>query len=270
MIVFLRCVRAFLVRDFQVESSYRLAFILQVLGLFVTSSLWFFIARALGGSQASQATGGLEYFPWILAGLMVSRFQEVSLNAYAAQIRQEQTTGTLEAMLITPARLGYLIVSSATWSYTLALVQSILYLTFGVVIFGVDLRVGNLFAAVAAIVLTVLSISGVGILSAAFVLYFKRGNPVNFVISSTSALFGNVFIPSETLPEQISWVSKLIPISYATDAVRGALLRGEGLSELAPDLFALAGFSAFLVPVGLVGARIAIRKAKREGTLVQY
>ena len=101
-------------------------------------------------------------------------------------------------------------------------------------------------------------------------LYFKRGNPVNFVISSTSALFGNVFIPSETLPEQISWISKFVPLSYATEAVRGALLRGESLAELAPNLLALAGFSLILVPVGLFGARIAIRKAKREGTLVQY
>ncbi len=270
MIDFMRCVRAFLVRDFQVESSYRLAFVLQVLGLFVTSTLWFFIARALGGSHTSEATGGLEYFPWVLGGLMVSRFQEVSLNAYAAQIRQEQTTGTLEALLVTPTRLGNLVVSSASWSYTLATIQSLLYLTFGVLVFGVRLEMGSLIGALAAVLLTVLSISGVGILSAAFVLYFKRGNPVNFLISSTSALFGNVFIPSETLPHQIAWISKLIPISYATNALRGALLRGESLRELAPNLLALAAFSAVLVPGGLIGARIAIRRAKREGTLVQY
>ena len=31
-----------------------------------------------------------------------------------------------------------------------------------------------------------------------------------------------------------------------------------------------AGFAVLLVPIGLVGARIAITRAKREGTLVQY
>ncbi|MDQ7007982.1 MAG: ABC transporter permease [Acidobacteriota bacterium] len=269
----LQCIRAFLVRDFQVESSYRLAFLLQGLGLFVSATLWYYIAGVLGGARnpaLSAAMGNVEYFPFVLIGLMVNRFQEVSLNAYAAQIRQEQTTGTLEAMLVTPARLGHLMLAASSWSYLMAGLQSAMYLIFGVFVFGVDLVPGNLLGALLAVVLTVAAISGIGILSAAFVLYFKRGNPVNFVISATSALFGNIFFPAEMLPESLAWLARFVPLSYASDAVRGALLRGAGLGELAPDLAALALFAGVLVPTGLFGARLAIRRAKREGTLVQY
>lgn len=270
----LRCIKAFLVRDFQVESSYRLSFLLQFFGLFVSATLWYFIAQVLGGGgrnpELDQATAHVGYFPYVLIGLMVNRFQEVSLGAYASQIRQEQTTGTLEAMLVTPARLGHLVIAASSWSYLMAGIQSGLYLIFGVFVFGVVLNLGNLVAALLAVVLTIAAISGIGILSAAFVLYFKRGNPINFVISATSALFGNIFFPSSMLPEKIEWLSRLVPLSYASDAVRAALLRDAGFAELAPDLLALAGFALVLVPLGLFGARLAIHKAKREGTLVQY
>ncbi len=266
----LKAVRAFLVRDFQVESSYRLAFLLQLGGLFFTSMFWYYIAQFLGGSRVTAATGGVPYYPYVIAGMMVARFQEVSLSAYAAQIRQEQTTGTLEAMLVTPARLPHLMLASTSWSYMLAGIQSGLFLVFAVFVFGVQLDIGSPLAALAAVILTAASISGIGVLSAAFVLYFKRGNPINFFISSSSVLLGDVVFPSETLPSWLAWFSKLIPIRYATDAVRGALLRGEGFAELMPNLAALSLFTVILLPIGLLGARYAVRKAKQEGSLVQY
>ncbi|MDH3284391.1 MAG: ABC transporter permease [Acidobacteriota bacterium] len=263
---------AFLVRDLQTEFSYRLAFLLQVSGLFVQALMWFLLARLVSGGNERllEQTGGLEYFPFVLGGLMVSRFLDVSLNAYASQIRTEQTTGTLEAMMVTPARLWHLILSSASFSYVFAAFQSGMYLFFGVFVFDVELDVGSVLGAVAAILFTIVAISGVGVLSAAFVLYFKRGNPINFLISTSSFLFGDVVIPAQSLPDGLAWISKLVPTSYAVDAVRGALLRGEGLAEIAPNLLALAVFSAVLVPLGLFGARIAVRRAKLEGTLVQY
>ncbi|RMF71167.1 MAG: ABC transporter permease [Acidobacteria bacterium] len=275
----LRCAWAFLVRDFRIEASYRLSFVLQFLGLFVSTLLWFFFAGFVdgvgqGSGRLAAQTGNLGFFPWVLAGITVSRFLDVSLSTFAAQIRNEQSLGTLEAMLVTPARLGHLMLASSSWSFVFAGMQAALYLLFGVFVFGVEVRVAgtlsSLVAVVLTIVLTIAAFSGIGILSAAFVLYFKRGNPINFVISSFSLLFGDVLVPARSLPGPLPWLTKIIPISYATNAVRGALLRGETLVELAPNLLALAAFAAVLLPIGLLGARLAVRRAKQEGTLVQY
>lgn len=270
----LRAGWAFLVRDFQTELSYRLAFALSFLGLFVSATLWYFMARfinAVGtGERLGDALGGLDYYSFALVGLMVSRFIDVAQSSYGAQIRGEQTTGTLEAMLVTPTRLAHIMLAGSTWSYTMAAIQAAMYLFFGVAVFGVQLDVGSLLGALAAFVFSVLALSGVGILSAAFVLYFKRGNPIDFVISMASLLFGNVLIPVATLPEPLLWISRLIPVTYAVGAVRGALLQGKTLPDLLPELAALAAFAVVLLPIGILGARIAVRRAKREGSLVQY
>jgi hypothetical protein len=59
-------------------------------------------------------------------------------------------------------------------------------------------------------------------------------------------------------------------MSWSLQVVRGALLRGASFRDVAGPIGRLAILTAILVPLGLWGARIAIRKAKREGTLVQY
>jgi hypothetical protein len=59
-------------------------------------------------------------------------------------------------------------------------------------------------------------------------------------------------------------------MSWSLQVVRGALLRGATFGEVARPIGRLAILTAVLVPLGLWGARVAIRKAKREGTLVQY
>ena len=115
-----------------------------------------------------------------------------------------------------------------------------------------------------------LSSAGLGILSASFILYFKRGDPINFLLSGMTTFFGNVFFPVEQLPESLRPVSELLPITWSLRIIRGSLLQGLPSSELYDDLLYLAGLTAVLLPLGIVFSRIAIRKAKMEGSLIQY
>ena len=118
--------------------------------------------------------------------------------------------------------------------------------------------------------LTVLAFSGIGILSAAFVLYLKRGDPITFVVASASALVGGVFYPPQDMPVWLGGWSRLLPITYALHALRRALLRGSRFADLLPDIRALVLFAAVLLPLGILAFRFAVRKARQEGSLVQY
>jgi ABC-2 type transport system permease protein len=85
-----------------------------------------------------------------------------------------------------------------------------------------------------------------------------------------TSFFGNVFIPSKQLPPAVQWISDWVPMSWSLKVVRDALLKGASFGDVAGPIGRLAVLTAVLVPLGLLGARIAIRKAKREGSLVQY
>ena len=77
-------------------------------------------------------------------------------------------------------------------------------------------------------------------------------------------------VAGEQLPEIVQGVSSIVPIARSLNVIRGSLLLGKGLGELAPDLLWLAGITLVAVPGGLLFSRVAIRRAKMEGTLVQY
>ena len=120
------------------------------------------------------------------------------------------------------------------------------------------------------VVLTLLSSAGMGILSASFILYFKRGDPINFLLSGATTFLGGVFFPVQQLPQSVQFLSEYLPINWSLQIVRGALLQGKSFWELREAIAHLTVLTAILLPLGLIASRVAIRRAKREGSLVQY
>jgi len=259
---------AFLKRDFLSEVSYRLAFLMRVVGMLTSLLGFYFMTKMMDPNAAG--LNGIPPFNWLLIGLAFQFYFSTALFAFSRRIRNEQMLGTLEAMLVTPTPTSLVIFSSAAFDFTYGLFRVIMLLGFATLLFGVTLHTNSLTAVMIGVALTMLSSTGIGILSASFILYFKRGDPINFVISGATTFLGNVFFPVEQLPEWIRPASDYMPITWSLRVVRGALLEGKSLSELSGDLVSLALLTAVLLPAGLIASRYAIRRAKREGSLIQY
>ena len=259
---------AFIVRDFQQQVSYRLAFLLQIGGMFLSLGAFYFLTRMIDPN--ARGLDGMNPFEWMLLGLAFQYYFSTALYAFSAKVRGEQMMGTLEAMLVSPTSTGLVIFSSAAWDFTYAGFRVLLYLGGAWLVFGIHFHLESLPVLMVGVLLTLLSSVGLGMLSASFILYFKRGDPINFFLSGMTTFFGTVFFPVEQLPSFIQGVSDYLPITWSLRVVRGALLQGKGFDELQGDLAALAILTVILLPAGLFFSRIAIRKAKQEGSLVQY
>ncbi|GAB4499889.1 MAG: hypothetical protein OHK0052_15560 [Anaerolineales bacterium] len=265
---------AFLRRDWGIERSYRAAFVMQFGGVFLTMGVFYFIALLFGeGAAPFLAQYGGNYFAFVLLGVAFGSYFGVGLSSFASSIREAQTTGTLEAMLTTPTPLGWVIVSSSLWSYALTTFKVLVYLLGGV------LLVGEAFAAsgwesyavgLTVLALTVLTFSSLGVLAASFIMVLKRGDPVTWLFSALSTLLGGVYYPPEVLPGWMQTLSALFPVTYALRALRLALLQGAGFADVAGDLLALAGFSVVLLPVSLWAFGVAVRLARRDGSLTHF
>lgn len=265
----LRTLLAFIKRDFMIEVSYRTSFVLQAFGIFFSILVWYFVSRVVNAPATTPGLEGVDYFSYVLLGLALLHYLSSALVSFGGKVRSEQMTGTLEAMLVTPTSIGTIVLGSSLWDFLLTSIKVIAYLVIGRLFFNVVIHLDNLLPALLIIGLTVLAFSGIGILSAAFVLYLKRGDPITYLVASGSALVGGVFYPPEDMPWLGGW-SRLLPITYALRALRRALLRGSRFSELLPDIQALLLFVAVLLPLGIVAFRVAVRKARQEGSLVQY
>ena len=259
---------AFIRRDFLSMVSYRLAFLLQMAGMFFSLAAFYFMTKMMNPNAAG--LDGIPPFDYLLIGLAFLSYFSTALHAFASRVRREQMMGTLEAMLVSPTRTHVVVFASATWDFTYGAFRILLYLAFATLFFGVQLNVNSWSALFLGIALTLLSSAGIGILSASFIIYFKRGDPINFLLSGATTLLGSVFFPVEQLPNWAQGFANFVPLSWSLKVVRGALLQGRTFGELQHALTVLAALTIVLLPIGLWASRFAIRKAKREGSLIQY
>jgi ABC-2 type transport system permease protein len=250
---------------------YRLSFLLQLLGILFSSASFYFVAQLLGANAVPQLTRyGGDYFSFVLIGIAFVGYQGVALHTFSGVIRSAQSQGTLEAMLVTPTRLATVLFSSSLWSFAFTSLRVVIYLLFGAVLFGAALGQANLLAGAVILGLTILTLSSLGILSASFIMVFKRGSPINFLIGSLSSLLGGVYYPVEVLPDWLQPFARLFPLTYSLEAMRRAMLTGAGLRELAGTVGALAAFSVVLLPLSLIAFRHAVQQAKRDGSLTHF
>ena len=262
---------AFLRRDWRLQLSYRFSFLLQFFGIFFNLLVFYFLSKLVGNSAAPylEPYGG-NYFAFVLIGLAFSGYFGVGLNSFSANLREAQTTGTLEAMLMTPTRLSTVIMSSSIYDYGFVTFQVFVYLALGGLLFGVQLDKGNTPAALVVLVLTIIAMTSLGIIAASFIMVLKRGDPVTLLISSLAVLLGGVYYPIQLMPQWLQQLSRLLPITYSLDAMRRTLLADASFQDVMPDIIALAIFGIVLVPVSLLVFRYAVHRAKVDGSLAHF
>jgi ABC-2 type transport system permease protein len=235
---------SFLLRDFRQTISYRFAFLLDLGSVIFNATTFYFVGKMFDagtGPTVGAYPGG--YFPFVLIGIAFSSYQSVGLNSFAQTLRQEQYIGTLESVLATPIRIPTFLAGSALWDFLYATVEIFLYFLIGFAVFGFDISQINVISAFCAAVLTLTTFMGLGILAAAFILRFKKGNPVTWMIASAGELFGGVYFPPTLLPGWMKSISDWVPMTHSLNALRQSFLAGSNLTEIQNDLFYLLGFT---------------------------
>lgn len=270
-IMFFRKAMAFLKKDFSIQVSYKLSFSLIWVGILISVLTFYFIAKLLGkGANPYLLEYGGSYFPFVLIGIAFYTYLSTAMGTFSGTIRGEQVLGTLEAMLVTPTKIPTLIIGMSLWSFIFASVKVLVYLLFGAWFFGVNLANMNIFAAMIILILTIISFSSIGIISAAFVMVLKRGEPVGWIIATFSGLFGGVYFPITILPQGLRVISYILPITYSLRSLRHALLQGYSIRMLSSDIIVLLIFSLILLPLSISIFKYALRKAKIDGSLAHY
>jgi ABC-2 type transport system permease protein len=271
MVLFLIKIFAFVKRDFQNEISYRISFLLQIFGIFINVSVFFFLSKLLGSAQMPQlAEYSGNYFAFVLIGIAFTNYMGVALNSLSSSIREGQIMGTLEALLVTQTEIPTIIISSSVYGFLFTTLRVIIFIVIGVLFYGLDLSRANYAGAVIILLISIFAFSSFGILSASFVMVLKKGDPVASTFSGISWLLGGVYYPVSILPSWLKPFSYFLPITYSLEGMRLALIKGASFYNLLPSIFSLLLFTAILMPVSIYSFQYAIRLAKRDGSLTHY
>ncbi len=271
MILALKKPFAFIYKDFIHSANYKFAFLAQWFGIFFASLTFFFLSKLFGSAVTPylKPYGG-DYFSFVLIGIAFASYLRVSLGSFSRCISEAQVLGTLEALLVTQTRIPTIIISSSLYSFLITSVRVIVFLLLGALFFGLRITDANYIGALVILLLTIISFSSLGIVSASFIMVLKKGDPLTWVFSNVSWLLGGVFYPVAVLPGWLQKISYLLPITYALEGMRLALLKGYTMAGLMPSIIPLLVFSIVMLPISLSMFKFAVKKAKMDGSLIQY
>jgi ABC-2 type transport system permease protein len=254
--------------NFRLAWSYKLNFITRYLSVVISVVLFYFLDRLLQRSGGAEVAGG-SYFTFLIIGGAFSRYLELASHAFSANLRDEMLQGTIEPLLVTATPTTLALLGPSSWMLLEGTFLAVGQLLLGVWI-GADFSRANWGAALLVLLVSLLTLASFGIVSTAFVVVFKRGDPVNWLVNSVAYVFSGVFFPVTLLPPWLRIISYALPFTYALRALRGALMRGAGLRELGTDLMILLAFAAVLLPFSIWSMRYAIGRLKERGELVHY
>jgi ABC-2 type transport system permease protein len=266
----LRVLAAFIRRDFRIHMSYRLSFVLQMSTIFFFLALYYFLSRIVDQQEfASRQDITSNYFGYVAVGLALLSILQVGLSSFSQKMREEQTTGTFEALMATPTSPSLVVLSSAVYDLLRSTAFASILLGTAILLFGLklDTDIGSLGLGVLALVGCLALFASLGVAVAAATVVFKQTAALSGMIVSGLALLSGTYFPTDVLPGWLQQIADILPFTWGFDVVRASLLGGDvELSRLA----GLYGSAMILLPLAVFGFTIAVGRARRTGTLAQY
>lgn len=234
------------------------------------------MGQAFSGSDArsiaafAERSGTADVAGFVFVGYAMYMWLSTILWGPGTALRTEQMRGSLEAVFLTPSsRLVALFGPPAAALPTLV----ITFVVMGVamwLLFGVALPLDGVLRSLVVVAFALPSLYAIGALFAAGVLRFGEVGPIVQIVRGVLVLTCGITFPVLMLPGWAQAVAAVLPPTYIVQDIRGVLLRGLGLGDVAVDLAITLGLSALLAAFAIVTFRLLERSARRDGMLGRY
>jgi len=267
----LRKLPAFFRRDALVAWSYRAAFVTDWVGLLVQAFLFSFIGRLVDTSKLpTYGNTPTTYIGFVAIGIAIGVFVQTGLTQITAGLRQEQLQGTLESLLMTPTTPTTVQLGAVMYQLVYVPIRTAIFLLLIAVFADPHFQSGGVGPALVIMVAFIPFIWGLGVMSGATTITFRRGAGAFSLGVGLLTLASGAYFPLELLPHWLATVAGYNPMAEAIDGMREALLGGTGWDGVAHRVAVLLPWSAAAFAAGMVAFRRAVRRELSRGTLGLY
>jgi ABC-2 type transport system permease protein len=264
-------VAAFARRDLLILISYRAGFVADLLQLCAHVLLFGLIGRlvdpAMLPAYGGEPTGYLEF---VAIGALLSLVFGMLLERVASAIRTEQMIGTLEALLVTPVRTFTVQAGSVAFDAVQVPLRMALFLAAIALTAGLDLEASGVLPSLVALAAFIPFVWGLGLVSAACIVTFRRGAGVTAIAGMALGLSSGAYFPLTVLPDWLAAVLTWNPMAITLEAMREALIGGEGWAAIGPDVLLVVPMALLTLLAGGFAFGAAVARERRRGTLGMY
>ena len=217
-------------------------------GHFVTSSLSGVVATLVPRVMYNQRLKSAVY---MLPGVLATLLLNVTAIVTAMGLARERETGTLEQILVTPIRPAVLLAGKCLPYILFGLIDVLAILLLGNIMFDVPFR-GSFGVVALGSFLYLFSTLGIGILIATLSSSQQQAMLGAFAFMLPAMLLSGFMSPISSMPPWLRPFTMLIPMRHYIEIMRGCLLKGAGIRDLAQQLCALT-----VLGVGILAVSVA-------------
>lgn len=199
--------------------------------------------------------GNPNYFEFVAPGIVAMIVMTAVLTGLAASISREKENGTLDGILISPINRLAIILGKALSQSIRGLVQGAMVLLLAFLLFGVTVH-GNIMLIALILFMGIFSFVGLGILVSSVAAEQETATQLLFMFQFPMLFLSGVFFPIELMPGAMQYIAKVIPLTYAINALRKVMVLGAGFSAVENELLILLVF-------GIVTLSISVPVFKR-------
>lgn len=240
--------------------SLALMLVFEILGLY-------FLSHAIGPQFRPE---GGEYFPFLVVGVAALNFLFAGIGGFISAIQDSQVGGTIEFLMNTATSPFTVVMLSAVSSFLARILQMTLYLVIGFLMVPLPTSHPNYFGCVLVLALSIACAASFGVLAAAVQVWNQRGGALVWLATSVAWLLSGTMFPVVALPASLRSIADCLPFTQSLNGLRLALLQGTGMRPLWTPILSLLAFSVVLFPLSSWAFSLAIRNARRRGTLSFY
>ncbi|SJM49728.1 ABC transporter, permease protein [Limosilactobacillus fermentum] len=166
---------------------------------------------------------------------------------------RERSSGTLDRLLATPVRRGEIVTGYMVSYGVVAIIQTLLIVITTVWLLKVQI-VGDLALVFLINILLALAALAMGIFISTFA--SSEFQMMQFVpIVVMPQVFFSGIVPLDALPNWIQVISKILPLTYAGNAMNDVIMKGQGVETIAGGLGVLVLFIVFFMVLNVVGLK---------------
>ena len=189
---------------------------------------------------------------YYLPGVIASIVTIMSLLLTAMAIVREKEIGTMEQLIVSPLRPIELIIGKLIPFGVIALFQTAMITTVGVLWFHIPLR-GSLLLLLLGTVIYLFTTLGAGLFISTIAATQQEAMMSVFLFYMPTFLLSGFAYPIANMPQVIQWFTLINPMRYFLVVVRGIFLKGVGIDILWTQL----------VPLGIMGLVVITLSALR-------
>jgi ABC-2 type transport system permease protein len=230
----------------------------QVLNPTVNASNSLAIVKPYNVQTEGVVSGNPSYFDFIAPGIMAMTVMMSVMTGLPVAISQEKEVGTLDGMMVAPINRLSIILGKTLGQTARGLIQGVIILALAVGLFGVTIH-GSILLVFGLLLLGVFSFVGIGIVITSFAKDQETATMLMMTLMFPMMFLSGVFFPIQQMPWYMQDISKVLPLTYASQALRKVMVLGAEIPSISTEL-------TILIVFGVVTTAIAVPVFRRMMT----